>query len=1142
MMEVFKYRSWNRKTRTDSNYDRLSASGTLKSLRRNSPSVSRLERTMPENSSSQHLSASSRIASFFTKRSFRAPNPLKRTKSVTKLDRKSINGLDHTDLQDTATNASRKNLLAPYPAASRVCRSHESIIAACRQADTPRMSDGSIPVNITRYVGVDNDWKYYDFMRNEDKENCGSTNTNAPRFVYPDQSVVSPKRTDHLLKIWLQEAKGLPAKKRYYCEIFLDQTLYARTSVKVKQELCFWGEQFEFAKLPAIQTLEVHLYREVDSKKRKKEKQQLIGKVIAPIGAVSGGAVTERWYPVILERNSGVKSDDAAIRIKARHQVINILPLEKYSDLVEYLKLNYAQLCRFLEPRVGIKAKEELATTMVHIMHKLGLSSVFLVDVVMEELNVLDDYHLTFRGNSLATKSMEAFLKLAGNHYLNEALGDLIRALMEAEEDCEVDSMKLSPDTSLPKQQETLMIMVEMTWAKIMNSARYFPPELREVFQTLRERLTAAGRAELADTLISGCIFLRFLCPAVLSPSMFGLVQEYPNQKIARNLTLIAKTVQTLANFARFNGKESYMEFMNTFVERELPSMRTFLKLISSPMPMNMNGAECNDDHVDLGRELSSLHTLLRECLLQSNTMAHRSTLKNLPEILQTLTDQLALSMRVTQPSADAQYATYLSREVQEQLLARLQNMNGTVQNGCHDCLQATGHSRGSLPNTNYHLGGSRSGQRPLRNASVSATLDTADDYVLFSAIDGQSYTVNGAMAAAAASATHHQKHQAQRDATSAGSSPRDSLRMNHRESDDKARKSPVKLTINGDYVDLIGLGREERGSQTSISQLSSGYQSSSLQARQANSNSSQSCSPMEISTDISPHNTSKYAVNPNRKSYMDSSDHNSRARLSSSSDSAASSMSTPPRDRRTNFSAAPRTNPHCSQNGSLPVNATPPSPKLGIRAFGDTEKRNKLKCRPVNRHASSSPDRISHENVGSDRDTKQYELEIDQLRSQLQALQVKLQEAERKLSNQEQTTEKVILDWKAQIEAGEERVKKEQIEKDLQMKSIVVRLISVEEELRREQSELMGMMRAKQKVIEAQEKKIESLNSANQRLVATLAQLKESSPLRTRNGATGGGRTSPYPNPTSGRMPEAIDALSFLNLPETKELRSSSC
>lgn len=151
----------------DSNYDRLSASGTLKSLHRNSPSVNRVDRgDMPENSSSHHLSASSRIASFFAKRSFRAQNPLKRTKSVTKLDRKSVNGLDHTDIMESAP---KKSLLVTPSQSSRVSRSHESIISAVRQAE--RTSDGSIPV-AARYIGVDSEWKYYDFLRGEDKENA----------------------------------------------------------------------------------------------------------------------------------------------------------------------------------------------------------------------------------------------------------------------------------------------------------------------------------------------------------------------------------------------------------------------------------------------------------------------------------------------------------------------------------------------------------------------------------------------------------------------------------------------------------------------------------------------------------------------------------------------------------------------------------------------------------------------------------------------------------------------------------------------------------------------------------------------------------------------------------------------------------
>lgn len=56
---------------------------------------------------------------------------------------------------------------------------------------------------------------------------------------------------------------------------------------------------------------------------------------------------------------------------------------------------------------------------------------------------------------------------------------------------------------------------------------------------------------------------------------------EYPNEKAARNLTLVAKTLQTLANFTRFQGKENFMEFMNDFLEREASSMKSFLKIIS---------------------------------------------------------------------------------------------------------------------------------------------------------------------------------------------------------------------------------------------------------------------------------------------------------------------------------------------------------------------------------------------------------------------------------------------------------------------------------------------------------------------------------------------------------------------------------
>lgn len=69
------------------------------------------------------------------------------------------------------------------------------------------------------------------------------------------------------------------------------------------------------------------------------------------------------------------------------------------------------------------------------------------------------------------------------------------------------------------------------------------------------------------------------------------MFSEYPNEKAARNLTLIAKTLQTLANFTRFQGKENFMEFINDFLEREAPAMKHFLQSISVSQVLSVS---CN--------------------------------------------------------------------------------------------------------------------------------------------------------------------------------------------------------------------------------------------------------------------------------------------------------------------------------------------------------------------------------------------------------------------------------------------------------------------------------------------------------------------------------------------------------------------
>lgn len=66
-----------------------------------------------------------------------------------------------------------------------------------------------------------------------------------------------------------------------------------------------------------------------------------------------------------------------------------------------------------------------------------------------------------------------------------------------------------------------------------------------------------------------------------------------------------------------------------------------------------------------------------------------------------------------------------------------------------------------------------------------------------------------------------------------------------------------------------------------------------------------------------------------------------------------------------------------------------------------------------------------------------------------------------------------------------------------------ICRLVSVEEELRKEQQRLQAALALKDRVIENQNQKIQSLHAANTRLHEALTQLKERYQLQARNGVS---------------------------------------
>ncbi|XP_066294316.1 ras GTPase-activating protein nGAP-like isoform X5 [Branchiostoma lanceolatum] len=580
----------------------------------------------------------------------RLKSGIKRTKSVTKLDRKASVKAPRTQDRD-AVVVPQKHTRAAHVATSlsafivsrlKTSRSHESLLSSPSHAvESLDLAGEDVQINPihSSILGQDHCFQ----VTSASGSRCFACKTAAEkeRWIENIRKTVQPtrekcRRTDNTLKLWIIEAKGLSVKKRYFCELLLDEILYARTSSKQKSDVLFWGEHFHFSELPAVQNITVNLYKDAD-KKKKKEKTNLIGTVNIAVNTVDTRQFVEKWYPLVVPNNNkSSKTDNPSIRIKARFQSTPILPLELYREFTQYINDNYSTLCKVLEPVVGVKNKEEIASTMVHILQSTGRAREFLTDIIMTEVSNLADQSLIFRGNTLATKAMEAYLKLVGGKYLQETLGEFIRALYESDEDCEVEPSKVASNV-LSQHQQALRRHCELAWCKVINSYIIFPSDLKEIFSNLRNRTADKGE-DFANTLISGCIFLRFLCPAILSPSLFFLTQEYPSEKTSRCLTLIAKTTQSLANFTKFGNKEEYMSFMNEFVEGEMLNMRNFLKQISSP---GVEGHQSRfSGFIDLGRELSVLHSLITECLTSVDE-ASLAKLGNLPNILQDITAAL---------------------------------------------------------------------------------------------------------------------------------------------------------------------------------------------------------------------------------------------------------------------------------------------------------------------------------------------------------------------------------------------------------------------------------------------------------------------------------------------------------------------
>ncbi|MEE6505044.1 hypothetical protein FKM82_005429 [Ascaphus truei] len=750
----------------------------------------------------------------------------------------------------------------------------------------------------------------------------------------------------------------------------------------------------------------------------------------------------------------------------------------------------------------------------------------FLTDLMMSEVDRCgENEHLIFRENTLATKAIEEYLKLVGQKYLQDALGEFIKALYESDENCEVDPSKCST-SDLLEHQSNLKMCCELAFCKIINSYCVFPRELKEVFASWRQECSSRGRPDISERLISASLFLRFLCPAIMSPSLFNLLQEYPDDRTARTLTLIAKVTQNLANFAKFGSKEEYMSFMNQFLEHEWTNMQRFLLEISNPETIsNTAGFE---GYIDLGRELSTLHSLLWEviALLDQGTVAK---LGPLPRILRDVSTALSSPSSV-QGSVTSDHSTS-TPNTSNSISAGLQKM--VIEN---DLSGSAGVQPSPARSSSYSEANEPDVQ--ITNGSKSLSMvDLQDNRVLD--IGTNTSGVGDPL-------NDSQTSFSQLQAIWTARTPQGNIMT----MTTTRRTGQTPTTPNADSTPGRPQLLAPLSFQNPVYQMAAGLPVSPRGLGDSGSECHSSLSSHSNSEDLA---GSKHGfINPgSSEDFSRRSGDMGRRQLSLSEKTGQPTMprqnssgpqrridQPPPPPPMTRGRTPPtllNTAPYPRPSSGSMMSSSPDWPGSGARmrqqsssSKGDSPE---MKQRTVHKQAPSpvnpnvldrtaawllnmnmhllEDECIDPESKNRDKlrikeelsQAEKYQQEIMVLQDKLRLSNKKLEDYENRCKNQDEQTQKILLEYQARLEESEERLRRQQEDKEMQMKGIISRLMSVEEELKKDHAEMQAAVDSKQKIIDAQEKRIASLDAANARLMSALTQLKERYSMQTRNG-----------------------------------------
>lgn len=407
------------------------------------------------------------------------------------------------------------------------------------------------------------------------------------------------------LRCSVLEARDLAPKDRNGAsDPFVRVRYNGRTQeTSIVKKSCYprWNETFEFElEEGATEALCVEAW-DWDLVSR----NDFLGKVVVNVQRL-WAAQQEGWFRLQPDQSKSRREEGnlGSLQLEVRLRDEMVLPSSCYQPLVQLLcrevKLGTqgpGQLMPLIEEMTSTECRQEVATNLLKLFLGQGLAKDFLDLLFQLELSRTSETNTLFRSNSLASKSMESFLKVAGMRYLHGVLGPIIDRVFEEKKYVELDPSKVEvkdvgcsglhrPQTEaevLEQSALTLRAYLGALLTALCRSVRACPAVVRatfrQLFQRVRERFPSSQHENVPFIAVTSFLCLRFFSPAIMAPKLFHLRERHADARTSRTLLLLAKAVQNVGNMDTLasRAKEAWMEPLQPTVRQGVAQLKDFI-------------------------------------------------------------------------------------------------------------------------------------------------------------------------------------------------------------------------------------------------------------------------------------------------------------------------------------------------------------------------------------------------------------------------------------------------------------------------------------------------------------------------------------------------------------------------------------